>query len=145
MNPESDVPIERSRAKIENLLRTWGCRQIGWLEDTSTSVRIYEVQFSLLGEQGERLTARFHIELEQEEGLTVRQQERRDRGKFRTLFLWLEGALRAVDAGIVPPEAIFLAWLAGPDGTTVWEAVQPHLAKLATGSARALLGSGLDS
>ena len=130
--------------KIEKLLRAWGCRQIGWLEDTSgDEVSIYEVQFSLLGEQGERLTARFHIELQQEEGLTVRQQERRDRGRFRTLFLWLEGALRAVEAGIVPPEAIFLAWLAGPDGTTVWEAVRPHLRKLATGSAQALLG--LDS
>ncbi len=141
--PESDVPIERSRAKIEKLLRAWGCRQIGWLEDTTDEVSVYEVQFSLLGEQGERLTARFHIELEQDDGLTVRQQERRDRGRFRTLFLWLEGALRAVEAGIVPPEAIFLAWLAGPDGTTVWEAVRPHLARLESGGARGLLGSGL--
>lgn len=144
-SPESDVPIERSRAKIEKLLRAWGCRQIGWLEDTTDEVSVYEVQFSLLGEGGEKLAARFHIELQREDGLTVRQQERRDRGRFRTLFLWLEGALRAVEAGIVPPEAIFLAWLSGPDGTTVWEAVRPHLKKLSTGSARGLLGPGLDS
>lgn len=140
--PESDVPIERSRMKIEKLLRQWGCRQIGWLEDTSGDVSIYEIQFSLLGEQGERLTARFHIELPREEGLTDRQQERRDRGRFRTLFLWLEGALRAVEAGIVPSEAIFLAWLAGPDGVTVWEAVRPNLKQLAHGGTRMLLGAG---
>ncbi len=144
-DPGSDVPIERTRGKIEKLLRTWGCRQIGWLEDTTGEVSVYEVQFVLLSQQGDRLTARFHIELQREDGLTVRQQERRDRGRFRTLFLWLEGALRAVEAGIVPPEAIFLAWLAGPDGTTVWDAVRPHLKKLSTGSARALLGAGLDS
>lgn len=142
MNPESDVPIERSRAKIEKLLRAWGCRQIGWLEDTVEGT--YEVQFSLLSEQGETLRARFYIQLERDEGLTVRQQERRDRGRFRTLYLWLEGALRAVEAGIVPPEAIFLAWLSGPDGMTVWEAVRPHLGRLATGTARGLLGPGLD-
>lgn len=141
----SDVPIERTRGKIEKLLRTWGCRQIGWLEDTTTETHLYEVQFSLLGEEGERLTARFHIKCEQDDGLTIRQQERRDRGRFRTLFLWLEGALRAVEAGIVPQEAIFLAWLAGPDGTTVWETVRPHLKQLTTGSARGLLGPGLDS
>lgn len=140
--PESDVPIERSRAKIEKLLRAWGCRQIGWLEDTRDEFAIYEIQFSLLSEQGDRLTARFHIELHQDDGLTARQQERRDRGRFRTLFLWLEGALRAVEAGIVPPEAIFLAWLAGPDGTTVWESIRPHLKQLSAVGTRALIGPG---
>lgn len=143
MNAESDVPIERTRGKIEKLLRTWGCRQIGWLEDLDQGT--YEIQFSLLGEDGERLAARFHIDLERDSTLTQRQQERQDRGRFRTLFLWLEGALRAVEAGIVPPEAIFLAWLTGPDGTTVWDAVRPHLGKLTAGSARGLLGPGLDS
>lgn len=141
--PGSDVPIERTRGKIEKLLRTWGCRRIAWLEDTELG--LFEIQFSLLAEDGDPLQARFRIDLTPDDGLTIRQQERRDRGRFRTLFLWLEGALRAVEAGIVPQEAIFLAWLAGPDGTTVWEAVQPHLRKLATGSARGLLGPGLDS
>lgn len=70
--------------------------------------------------------------------------ERRNRGRFRTLYLWLEGALRAVEAGIVPPEAIFLAWLAGPDGTTVWDTVKPHLRQLSDGGPRALLSAGGD-
>ncbi len=142
-DPGSDVPIERTRGKIEKLLRTWGCRQIGWLEDTE--LQVFEIQFSLLSEDGDLLQARFKIDLDQDASLTVRQQERRDRGRFRTLFLWLEGALRAVESGIVPQEAIFLAWLAGPDGTTVWETVRPHLKRLSTGSARGLLGPGLDS
>ena len=140
---ESDVPIERTRGKIEKLLRAWGCRQIGWLEDNDRGV--FEIQFTMLSDDGTKLTARFHIFLEDPDGLTERQKDRRDRGRFRTLYLWLEGALRAVEAGIVEPEAIFLAWLAGPDGVTVWEAVRPHLPKLASGmGTRALIGQGMD-
>lgn len=137
---ESDAPIERSRVKIENLLRKWGCQQIGWLEDTERGV--YEIQFRMKSEEGVTLSARFHIFLEDGEYLTERQEKRRNQGRFRTLYLWLEGALRAVEAGIIEPEAIFLAWLAGPDGVTVWEAIRPDLKRLAEGGATKLLGSG---
>lgn len=139
----SDVPIETTRAKIEKLLRAWGCRQIAWLQDDDQG--LYEIQFALLTEEGDKLTARFHVFLDDDDSLTVRQREMRNRARFRTLYLWLEGGLRAVEAGIIPAEAIFLAWLAGPDGTTVWDVVRPHLKKLSTGSARALIGPGLDS
>ena len=139
IEPESSAPTERSRVKIEKLLRKWGCRKIGWLEETDVAC---EIQFVFHSEDGTQLAARFMIDLKPPKGKTERQLELVLRGRFRTLLLFLEGAVRAVELGIIKPEQVFLAWLAGPDGRTIWEVVQPRLRQLESGGAMALLGAG---
>lgn len=148
----TQVPISRSRAEIDGILRGWGADAIQWSDDFKHD----KVMLRFLWTWQERqYVARFTIALPTAKDLSVnavdgrtgRTSERKlealmaDRGKqeHRILALWLKAAFNAVDSGIVTAEALFLAFFEGRDGQTVAEVALPRLPDLLAGSAMRLL------
>ena len=72
--------------------------------------------------------ARFGIDDSQPKGLREVQAAAEVRGRWRTLVHWLQGAINAVDTGVIDVDPVFLPWLVGGDGKTVSEAVPPGCA-----------------
>lgn len=139
----SSTPIERTRAAIDKLLREWGCRRISWSDDFEEG--IVEVAFVFLSQGGSPLCARFTLRMVSDDPNlnTQAKIEADQRGRFRTLYYWLQGALDAVDAGIVPADQLFMPWLIDDKGRTFYEAVAPRLEQLSSGSGfKLLLGAG---
>lgn len=89
----------------------------------------------------QRYMARVNLDLAAplEGKVTPLKRDKSDRTLHRVLLLWLKGALNAVQAGIVSPEAIFLPFLEGADGVTVAEAALPRLPALLSNAAEKLL------
>ncbi len=139
----SSTPVERTRAQIDKLLREWGCKRIGWQDNFEDG--IVEVAFVFLGESGEPLCAKFEIYLDVDDPTltTDKKIEADQRGRFRTLFYWLQGALDAIDAGIIPAEQLFLPWITDSQGQTFYEAVRPKIDQLNSGEIRLQLGTGV--
>lgn len=157
---DTSVSVGRSRGEIDDLLRKWGCAAISWSDNFEQGW----AQLSFAWKRDADLyLAKFRIKIADEKALREKAQKlarqpRRQRtaeqfyeqiregiGKqeHRVLCLWIKAALNAVDAGIVPAEAIFLPWLVGRDGRTVGEVALPRLPSLLQGAADSLLlGSG---
>jgi hypothetical protein len=148
----TQVPISRSRAEIDDILRNWGADAIQWSDDFKHN----QVLLRFLWTWEERqYVARFTIALPTAEELGKDAIDNRSgrvspgklqvlmagRGKqeHRILALWLKAAFNAVDAGIVSAEALFLAFFEGHDGQTVAEVALPRLPDLLAGSAMRLL------
>lgn len=130
---DTGVPVARSRAQIESLLRDWDCDGIQWT-DLFKEHRC-ELRF-IWNHDGNRYCARFAINLEDPKyELTEKQQGQRTRSCFRILYNWIRAALNAVDAGIVPAEAIFMPFLEDANGQTVAEVIGPRIPELLVGSA----------
>lgn len=150
---DTEVPIARSRAEIEKLLRNWKCDGIRWTDLYSRGLVFLEFMWNR--SEDESYLARFHIQLPTDDQLSThaidqrsgrvslnkleRLKEGRGRMEHRILALWLKAALNAVEAGIVNAETLFLPWLVGGDGQTVADVAIPKLQKLLGGSATRLL------
>lgn len=148
---DTTVPVSKSRAEIDKLLRDWGADGVQWSDHFSESRVV--LRFTWKG-----LTARFDVELESEASLRgkalnqktgqvsdVKLQkllDGRGRHEHRLLLLWIKAALNACEAGMVAPEAIFLPFFEGKDGHTVAEVAVPKLPMLIETNAARLLGAG---
>lgn len=134
------VPISRSRGEIDKLLRTWGATGIQWTDEFEHD----RVTLRFIWPRGEtRFTARFDLRLPTAKSLEPEAADKRNgkilpdklqrlldaRGKHehRVLTLWIKAALNAVDAGIVPPEVLFLPFIENKLGKTVAESTLPAL------------------
>jgi hypothetical protein len=129
------VPVEKSRAEIEGLLKRYGAGEFfsGW-KDTSAEIgfRAKErfVKFSI--EMPPRTDRRFthqkfrgRIEPVSPERVAAAwaQEERR---RWRALLLVIKAKLEAIDSGISTFEREFLAFIMLPDGTSVVDAIAPQ-------------------
>lgn len=149
---DTQVPISRSRAEIDRMLRDWGADAIQWSDDFKHD----KVLLRFLWTWEERqYVARFSIALPSRAELSCQAIDRRTRRvsenkldalmqargrtEHRILALWLKAAFNAVNAGIVTAEALFLAFFEGRDGQTVAEVALPRLPDLLSGSAVKLL------
>lgn len=149
---DTSVPISRSRAEVDRLLREWGAEAVQWSDEYAHDC----VNLRFVWPKGEaryiarfrlRLPTRVDLEPQARDGRTGRTSEGKlrrlleDRGKreHRALLLWLKGALNAVDLGLVEAEAIFLPFMGGKDGRTVGEVFVPRMGVLMEGSADRLL------
>ena len=149
---DTQVPIARSRAEIDVLLRRWGADGIQWTDDFARD--LVSLRF-VWPRRDQRFMARFDIRLPSREDLEPEAidrrtrrisptkladlMERRGRREHRVLALWLKAALNAVECGIVEAEALFLPFLQDHNGKTFAEIALPRLGKMLTGSAVALL------
>jgi hypothetical protein len=153
---DTSVPIARTRSEIDKLLRDWGALGIQWTDDWQHDQ--ITVRFGWKDKAGQQYMARFSIKLPGREALSKHAVDGRSgvvserklaalmdaRGKqeHRLLLFWLKAALNAVEAGIIPAEAIFLPFLEGQDGQTVAEVCIPRMARLLSGGAGLLLPEG---
>lgn len=149
---ETTVPVAKSRAEIDNLLRQWGAKGLQWSDDFQNDRVMLRFVWNY---DDTDYMARFVIELPGRDQLKDQAIDGRTgavsdlkmekllsaRGKqeHRLLLLWLKAALNAVEAGMVTAEALFLPFLEGQTGETVAEIAIPNLKKLASGSAQKLL------
>lgn len=152
------IEVTRIHARaVAEVLRRWGCKQIGWMDDFEAG-RI-ALQF-VWHYDGQDFVARFAIQLPTEDelrraarragswndapllGKLEKLRGARGRVEHRQLLLWLKAAFNAVDAGIIRAEQVFLPWLVTRDGRTVAERALPELSALLARSSGLLLGSG---
>ncbi len=148
----TSVPVDRSRAEIESLLRRYGASQFvsGW-----------NVSRAAIGFVIGKLSVRFELPLpnpnddvfaktpagrrRRNAADQMRAWEQACRSRWRALLLVIKAKLEAVEVGISTVEQEFLAWTVVPGtGETVYQQIGPKLLKAAeTGQApRLLLGGG---
>lgn len=149
---DTAVPIARSRAEIDKLLRKWKVTGIQWTDEFDKDRVTLQFAFP---HEGRTYGARFTLRLPTREDLkgsaihggTGRLLEARlqklldGRGKqeHRLLLLWLTAAFNAVAGGLVPVEQLFLPFLVDESGRTVGEIIGPKLHKLGDGRGIGLL------
>jgi len=142
---ETTVSVAKSRGEIENLLRTWGAKQMQWSDDFDVG----HVMLRFFWSRGDQeYTARFNLNLPTADEIRDechaqrggrflqakfdKEMERRGMVEHRELALLLKAIFVAVDRGIITAEQVFLPFLEGADGVTVSERVLPVLSKLLT-------------
>jgi hypothetical protein len=135
---DTKVPVARSRAEIDVLLKKWGCDGIQWTDafrDQTVTLRFVWTW------EGVAYRARLQLHLPTD--VALRKQfprstasqlpDRRlqcSRALHRLLLLTLKAQLHAVDAGLVTGVEMFLPFLENGDGQTVAELVIPRLRAL---------------
>lgn len=148
----TSVSVGKSRGEIDDLLRRWGCAAISWSDNFENGRATLRFAWK---REPEVYLARFDIQVPTDADLRKRALDQRSRTfseskyqklresmgreEHRLLALWIKAALNAVQAGIIPAEAIFLPFLQGRDGRTFAEAALPRLPLLLKGGADALL------
>ena len=133
---DTTVPISRTRGEIVDLLRQWGCTQIGWSDD-------YEARTALLRfawpHEGTTYSARMSIQTPSDEEIRAEfrrfasptqidnRMRQRERALHRLLLLKIKGDLHAVQAGLLTAVEAFLPMLETSDGRTLAAALVPRL------------------
>ena len=134
---ETSVPVERSRAEIEHLLRKYGADQFasGWSGDRAM------IQF-----RAEGRTVRFVLPLPDPQDKQFTQHprytykprspeaargayEQEVRRRWRCLALAIKAKLECVGTKIASMEEEFMPYIVMPDGKTVSEHARPWIAQ----------------
>lgn len=130
---DTKVPVERSRAEIERILKRYGADQFVYGEDSETSSaliafrahrRHVRVRLSLPTLDEARRTPAGRTRA-QGAAQTAHAQEARRR--WRALALIIKAKLEAVESGITTFEEEFLPWTVLPSGETVAEWTAPQI------------------
>lgn len=127
---ETDVPVERSKHHLEELLRKAGAQgyHTGWQAPMGNDAGWDAVEFLWNGKQ-----IRFRLP---RHPATMRRLNRRgrpmtseqiDRQRWRVLFLVVKAKLEAVTAGIAVFEEEFMAFIVTASGKTIGEVLMPRL------------------
>lgn len=109
---KTSVPVDRSKAEIDSLLRKYGADQIA---------SSWEASGARLGFRMNGRAILFHLPLPGED------DPQEIRRRWRALVLILKGKLVAATTGITTFEEEFLAHIVTEDGRTVSEHVIPRL------------------
>lgn len=131
------MPVERSRAEIENVLARYGAQQFmyGWNPEGAV------IAFVVRTESGQQRQVRFHLPLPSRDerrfthhsrgrrtaDAAEREWEQACRQRWRALLLVVKAKLEAVASGIASFEDEFLSYIMLPDGGTVGAWVGPQL------------------
>jgi len=140
------VSVSKSRSSIDNILLKWGVIGVQWDDDYENGVA--QLRFRWKRADDSVLVARFRIEVDSEESLNEKARDGRsgmfsakkyarlkmDRGKreHRVLFNFLKSMFEAIEQGIIPAEALLLAWLEDVDGKTVHDKLAPRIGVLSS-------------
>jgi hypothetical protein len=126
------VPVERSRAEVDRLLRRYGAREIAtyWAEGKHALV-----QFTIAG-RPVRLTVPMPSSAEVERDMAGRKRapaararaiEQLERQRWRALVLFLKAKLEAVAMGVTTFDEEFLAHILTADQSTIGDHILPEL------------------
>lgn len=130
----TDVSVERSKEQINRSLRSAGARGLqleeAWAEDGQVTACV--VRFLWPTEQGTVVPVRFNATpLPPEKGARggwKTSPDQRERQAWRGLAWYIESMVKAAAFGIVPFEAVFLAFFEdGATGRTIGEVLIPQL------------------
>lgn len=129
---KTSVPVDRSKSHIESLLMKAGAEgyHTGWQSSTATDPGWDAIEFLWKGKQ-----IRFRLPRSK----ASRNEEQRNRQRWRVLFLVVKAKIEAVQAGISIFEEEFLSFIVTASGKTVGEVLLP---KLAASKGPLQLGSG---
>lgn len=118
---DTSVPVDRSKSHIEALLMKAGAEgyHTGWQSATSTDPGWDAIEFLWKGKQ-----IRFRLPRSK----ASRNEEQRNRQRWRVLFLVVKAKIEAVQAGISVFEEEFLSFIVTASGKTVGEVILPRLA-----------------
>lgn len=136
------VPLDRSKAEIERMLRRYGCNQFGsgWAQgekgvsyahvtfkhgSTSIMLALPMPNYNELAKDG-----RGHRRNKTELDNAYAQEERR---RWRALCLIIKAKLEAVSTGISTLEREFFSDLVLPDGSTLGDRLIPQLEAIQNG------------
>ncbi|MBW3538740.1 MAG: hypothetical protein KY476_00570 [Planctomycetes bacterium] len=138
---ETSVPIERSRAEIEGILRRYGADgfRYGWADREQRRVEQIEftvherlIRFTLImpsqhDPEFARTPARGHRRSDKDR---IRAWDQGCRQRWRALALCIKAKLEAVECGISEFESEFMAQIVDPgSGRTVGEIMRPQIAQ----------------
>jgi hypothetical protein len=116
---DTSVPVERSRAEIEALLRRNGAEGFAFSWSHKEDMigfqwRGHKIKFTLPAINDDKVRS-------------IARREQLNRSRWRALLLVIKAKLEAVHAGIAIFEEEFLAYVVTQDGTTVGEHLVPQL------------------
>ena len=125
------VPVERTRAEIEALLKQHGATGFGYAWEGPAEM----IEFVLSGVRVRLILPMPHLD---DFAYTARRQrrtataqktawEQECKARWRALFLIIKAKLVAVDSGITTLETEFMAGVVLPDGRTLGQWVTPQL------------------
>jgi hypothetical protein len=122
---ETDVPVERSKAGIEELCKQYGATgyQSGWGDGWEA------IAFQIkAGEEGALRFVKLKLPIRpRRKDENERQYAQYRRSAWRALYLTIKAKFVAVEAGISSIEREFLADVVMPDGSTIYEFLQPQI------------------
>lgn len=139
------VPVEKSRAEIEMLLRKHGATGFvsGWDETSNTAMlmfrigdRMIKIRVSLPDPTG----SEFRVANKDRQAQLLEAEQRR---RWRAQLLIIKAKLEMISTGETTVEREFLADIMLPDGSTFGQWAAPQLAEsYTTGGMPRMLGSG---
>lgn len=131
---DTGVPVDRTKGQIEAMLRARGATEFinGWSEtEDRIKFRIGNVaiQFTLprVDATDPQIASEPRSGRPRSAEMISRLVAKRDRSRWRSLYLVIKAKLEAVDAGIAIFEKEFLAFVVMRDGTTVGDLIVPQI------------------
>ena len=144
---ETDVPVSRSKAAIEEMLRQHGATEFasGW-DPTHDRMqfRLFDrtIRFTLpRPEPQARKFTHDRRGFRRPPAAIQRSIDQADRQRWRALYLVIRAKLEAVEAGIAVFEQEFLAFVVMGDGLTIGDVLVP---RIQSGQQHLLLNSGTE-
>jgi hypothetical protein len=148
----TSVPVARSRAELERVLRRYGCTGFGSSQDFKEHrIIVHFVVPDTVEEDAEQIPVRLEVDVRlvcdhlygwDARGYNEREWAQAERVAWRQLILWVDAACSAAAAGVQKMSEAFFAHtvVRGDDG--VARRLVDHLDALSGGNWRALLSSG---
>lgn len=143
----TEVSVAKSRAAIEDLLRTHGATEFatGW-DPTHDKMqfRLHDQVVRFLLPRPDPTEARFTQDKRSPWRTvaateTQKRVDQADRQRWRALYLVIRAKIEAVEAGIAIFEQEFLAFIVQPNGMTIGDILVP---RLQAGNSAGLLAAG---
>lgn len=137
----TSVPVEKSRAEIENILTRYGASQFGYATDSERGIA--SIQFCAQ-DRHVRFTLHLPTRSDKQFAFTPKRREMRSpesrleaweqacRQRWRALALCIKAKLEAVTCGITEFEAEFMAHIVLPGGATVGQFMKPQIERAYT-------------
>jgi hypothetical protein len=113
----TDVPVEKSRADIERVLKRYGADRFMWFTEPNRAVLVFEAS-----------NRRIRFDLPVPDGDKPKDQQMQ-RSRWRALLLCITAKLESVESKIETFEEAFLAHVVLPDGKTVADHAKPRIAQ----------------